>query len=764
MAILYKVQSGAYKHALNATIAAASVRRAIKKAKLDISVAVIQSGGWYKVQEGAFSSKANAEKRKDLLRKAGIYTVVVETKTQDAPAPAPTASGWQKVLSVLNSIISAKNPHQAVIDILKRHGYTLKPDSAWCSETVVAAFLDAGMVDLIGGYTTNAPSLKKHAKALGIWHSGDDGIKAGDIVLYGSGEPSHTEIAIDSVYNISGNYEGTAKKRKRAGRAINGYIRPKYPEEKKAEPDTADPRIRVWPIWFFQKNESIYGDCTAILEYAADDKTVAHCILIDCAMGHASSVVISKLKSAGVKKIDAVVISHGHGDHYGGLSDIAKAIPVKAIYVPDTAGLDRYQKSYADAIRRQAKKADESHTLKVGGGFQIGHIQCRVLWQCPASALSEHDSHHFVNNQSVVLRFTLDGTWTLHTAGDLQNEGNNLLVKAVKDLKTDIFKVQWHGDANACNEAICTAVRPLVAFSNYHHAERSGRGTTRKRLEAVGAVVARNHENGDIYIDCKGNTMTLSCSKGNLSKKWVKKTVSRVRPYKVMLTTKATPVSGSGLLAIEPEDYTDPEVQALKKAGYTVLAYMSVGSVSDERPYYKQLQPYTLRRLDEWEHERYLDLCQPKVVDWMIQRGTELLKLYDGLWIDNLDVYEEYPSDKAFDGITKILQTLDPSGYIMINGGIEYVTKAIKKQIKVADGITQEEVFSLITDYSGKGTFGKQTTSQSAAYQKYIATAISAGMEAYLLEYTRDSALKTKIAEYCKASGAGYYISEDVDL
>ena len=231
------------------------------------------------------------------------------------------------------------------------------------------------------------------------------------------------------------------------------------------------------------------------------------------------------------------------------------------------------------------------------------------------------------------------------------------------------------------------------------------------------------------------------------------------------MTTKVKASSGSGLLAIEPEDYTTAEVQALKRAGYTVLGYLSIGSVSDERSYYKQLQPYTLRKLDDWEHERYLDVCQSAVQDWLINRGMALLGAgYDGIWADNIDVFEEYPSDSAYKGITRILQALYPHGYIMINGGMEYMLRAISQKARVAHGVTQEEVFSLITDYSGSGTFGSQIASESLEYQKYIAKALGAGMEAYLLEYTRDSKLKQKIIDYCTASGAGYYISGDVDL
>lgn len=196
-----------------------------------------------------------------------------------------------------------------------------------------------------------------------------------------------------------------------------------------------------------------------------------------------------------------------------------------------------------------------------------------------------------------------------------------------------------------------------------------------------------------------------------------------------------------------------------------MLAYLSVGSVDERRSYYKQLEKYTLRRLDDWEHERYLDVCEPAVQDWAINQGMKFLNAgYDGIWADNTDVFEEYPSDAAYKGITRILQALYPHGYIMINGGMEYMLRAISQKARVADGVTQEEVFSLITDYDGKGTFGTQEAAQSREYQKYIASAINAGMDAYLLEYTRNSKVRQKIITYCEASGAGYYISEDVDL
>lgn len=237
--------------------------------------------------------------------------------------------------------------------------------------------------------------------------------------------------------------------------------------------------------------------------------------------------------------------------------------------------------------------------------------------------------------------------------------------------------------------------------------------------------------------------------------------------YRVALTTKVWPSGDDhGILVIEPEDYTAQEVRALKKSGYKVLGYLSVGSVSDEREYYSSLEPYTLGDLEDWPHEKYLNVASDSVQEWLIERGEGLIEDmgFDGLWLDNVDVYEEYPSTGMYDGITNIIDALDPKGYIMVNGGVRYMMWAIERGDTSVDGITQEEVFSLVTDYDGKGEFGRQEAEQRAEYLEYVSAALDAGMDVFLLEYTRDDSVRDEIHAYCDEVGAGCYISNDVDL
>jgi len=244
--------------------------------------------------------------------------------------------------------------------------------------------------------------------------------------------------------------------------------------------------------------------------------------------------------------------------------------------------------------------------------------------------------------------------------------------------------------------------------------------------------------------------------------------------YKVMLTTKAieNDARSNKILVIEPEDYTLEEIKKLKKHGVMLLGYISVGSVSDERPYYKKLKPFRLSRLEDWHHEWYLDLRKEEARKWCVNRAKEIKAMgFDGWWCDNVDVYEYHKSSKMYDAITSVLKSIKAlGGYVMINGGSEYISKLMDsdknhKSITFIDGVTQEEVISLIKDYDGKGKFGKQTSEMNKWYESYMIRLLRHGIGAFLLEYTTDASVKKKIIDFCQKNNmSGFYISGDVDL
>lgn len=242
--------------------------------------------------------------------------------------------------------------------------------------------------------------------------------------------------------------------------------------------------------------------------------------------------------------------------------------------------------------------------------------------------------------------------------------------------------------------------------------------------------------------------------------------------YNVFLSTKVNPANlakGKGNIVIEPEEHSVATVKAIKAKGYKVLAYLSVGTLEKERSWFKRFEKYKLKRLGDWPNEFYVDVRKTNWRFFLVDRAKSLkAKGYDGFWCDNIDVYSEYKSSKMFSAIKAVLNQIKAiGGYVMINGGSEWVDDAFDKGIKVSkyiDGYTQEEVFSRILDYSGKGKFGKQKKDDSKYYKAMLKKAIKNNVDGFCLEYTRDKKIKEQIKAWCKKNDAGYYISEDVNL
>ncbi len=215
-------------------------------------------------------------------------------------------------------------------------------------------------------------------------------------------------------------------------------------------------------------------------------------------------------------------------------------------------------------------------------------------------------------------------------------------------------------------------------------------------------------------------------------------------------------------------DFTKKDIKKLKRQGHIVYSYINIGSVETYRKYYDDYKDITLGAYENWPDERWVDVSDEKSQHFVIDElSSNIISLgVDGFFVDNTDVYYNYPSDEIYNGITSILIEIKKKGKVIINGGDTYVTRYLEENNNlkdVLDGVNQESVFSKIIDYE-ENKFGSNDKESVKYYKKYLAKVKKNKKKIYILEYTQNNKLKNKIKKYCKKKGYRYYITEDLDL
>ena len=178
---------------------------------------------------------------------------------------------------------------------------------------------------------------------------------------------------------------------------------------------------------------------------------------------------------------------------------------------------------------------------------------------------------------------------------------------------------------------------------------------------------------------------------------------------------------------------------------------------------------YTLDVYENWEDERWVDVTAPEWQWFVVHELAEDIrkKGFDGVFVDNLDVYYHYPSEEAFKAITGMLIAFKDLGfYVSINGGDVFVTEYLERFGSadwVFDAVNQETVFSKII-WDEKDKFDEQDSAEREYFQEYLEMVHEKGIDVYLLEYTKDKRLTRKIRKYCKEKGYRYYVSGTLNL
>ncbi len=202
----------------------------------------------------------------------------------------------------------------------------------------------------------------------------------------------------------------------------------------------------------------IGGDALLITDSAGGR---ARHVLIDASDN--GETVLARLRHFQVDTLAAVVLSHPHADHYGGLEQVVAQIPVRSFVY---GGTPRTARTYVALLREIDAKGIPVVTADTGVRritLVTGNDSITLLLLAPpptCRSLAGDAAGDDVNNCSVGVRLER-GSFAMLFPGDAEEtELGWWMMTQPWLLKSDVLKAGHHGSSNATNAVLLNAVQP----------------------------------------------------------------------------------------------------------------------------------------------------------------------------------------------------------------------------------------------------------------------------------------------------------------
>jgi len=262
----------------------------------------------------------------------------------------------------------------------------------------------------------------------------------------------------------------------------------------------------VWS-WAFQRRglDVIFldvGQGDAAIVRFQDGKTM----LVDAGLRRRDrdmgrDVVLPVARYLGVTRFDWVVMSHPHNDHIGGLVTVLEEIPIDTVWDTRIA-YDSW--TYDHLLERIEQKGIPYRQPQSG---EIKRIDDQTVIQILAPDTARIKNTNNVNDLSIVFRLIYGKTSVLFT-GDLEREGDELLLPYGSALDSDVLKVAHHGSITGTTRQLLAEVTPELAVisvgrkNKFHHPSP----LVVNRLRKSGTQVVRTDENGAVWLFSDGRS------------------------------------------------------------------------------------------------------------------------------------------------------------------------------------------------------------------------------------------------------------------
>lgn len=209
--------------------------------------------------------------------------------------------------------------------------------------------------------------------------------------------------------------------------------------------------------------------------------------------------VVPFLLRRGVRRVDAMILTHPDTDHMGGAMAIMDALEVPLVL---DLGLPAGKVLFIDllAAARQAGQRWVTGTADVA--FEMDGVRFDVLYPLPG-----YDATLTTNDLSMVVRVEF-GSFSALFMGDATIAVEEFLVaRHGSRLRSTVLKVGHHGSTTSTGEVLLRAVQPEIAMISNGRRNRYGHPAPSvvRRLEQHGVRVLRTDQLGDITVRATRN-------------------------------------------------------------------------------------------------------------------------------------------------------------------------------------------------------------------------------------------------------------------